>query len=155
MTQPLDLSSTFVHLSNGGDAELIKLTPAFWRGTSGAKRYDRLVGTFAFKSSEDLHSTMQEVHPQADELLYVVSGAIDVLLEENGAERIVALDAGQAAIVPRGVWHRLVMRKPGNLLFINSRTAIKSRRWPNKPLEPTRAARPNSKRARSGSSPRG
>jgi mannose-6-phosphate isomerase-like protein (cupin superfamily) len=106
MAQPLDLSSTFVRLSNGGETELIELTPSFWRGTSG-KRYDRVVGIFEFRSSRDLHSTIQEVHPEADELLYVVSGAVDAIIEEGGAERTVALDAGQATIVPRDVWHRL------------------------------------------------
>lgn len=127
MTRPLDLSSTFVHLSNGGGAELVSLTPSFWRGASGGKIYDRLAGIFVFKSSKDLHSTMQEMHPEADELLYVVSGAIDVVLEEDDAERTIALDAGQAAIVPRGVWHRLLMRKRGKLLFVNSRTGMQSR----------------------------
>lgn len=148
MTQPLDLSSTFVHLSNGGDTELIRLTPSFWRGSSSGKQYDRLVGTFEFTSSKDLHSTMQEMHPEADELLYVVSGAIDVVLEEGDAERAVALDAGQGAIVPRGVWHRLVMRKQGKLLFINSRAGIQSRtvRRPRKPVQPTRGAEPIGKR---------
>ena len=61
---------------------------------------------------------MQEMHPESDELLFLVSGGLDVILQEDGAEQTVALDAGQAAIVPRGVWHRLVMREPGKLLFI-------------------------------------
>ena len=60
-------------------------------------------------------------------MLFLVSGAIDVALQEGDAERTVALEAGQATIVPRGVWHRLVMRQPGRLLFINSRTGMQSR----------------------------
>jgi mannose-6-phosphate isomerase-like protein (cupin superfamily) len=71
---------------------------------------------------------MQEVHPHADEVLLVVSGALDVVLEEGGAERTVPLEAGQAAIVPRGTWHRLLMRRPGRLVFINNRKAMQSRR---------------------------
>jgi mannose-6-phosphate isomerase-like protein (cupin superfamily) len=69
----------------------------------------------------------RRLHPEADELLFLVSGAVDVILQEGDAERTVALGAGQAAIVPRGVWHRLVMREPGKLLFINSRTGMESR----------------------------
>jgi mannose-6-phosphate isomerase-like protein (cupin superfamily) len=124
---PFDLSSVFVHLRDGGDAESLRVTPSFWRG-SGAKRHDRLVGVFDFRSPNDLHSSMQEMHPAADEVLYLVSGAIDVLLEEDEGERTIALESGQAAIVPRGVWHRLVMRQPGRLLFINSRTGMQARR---------------------------
>ena len=127
MTRPLDLSRTFVHLTNRGDAEPVELTPSFWRESSSRPLYHRVVGAFAFSSSDDLHSSMQEMHPEADELLVVVSGAIDVVLQETAAERTISLEAGQAAIVPRGAWHRLVMRKAGKLLFINSRTGMQSR----------------------------
>jgi mannose-6-phosphate isomerase-like protein (cupin superfamily) len=130
MTQTIDLSKTFIHLSDGGDAAAVKVTPMFWR-VSG-KRYDRLAGIFDFNSAKDLHSSMQEMHPDADEVLFLVSGAIDVLSEEAGAERTVALESGQAVIVPRGVWHRLVMRRPGRLLFINSRKGMQGRT--HKPL---------------------
>jgi len=127
MTRSLDLSRTFVHLTRGGDAELVELTPSFWRESSRGARYDRLLGVYGFDSAEDLQSSMEEVHPEADELLFVVEGAIDVILHEEDVERTIPLEAGQAAIVPRGVWHRLVMREPGRILFVNSRTRMKSR----------------------------
>ena len=127
MTQTLDLSTTFIHLADGGAAEPVKVTPVLWSGSAKGTRYDRLVGAFDFSSSRDLHSSMQEVHPLADEVLLLVSGAIDVVLEEAEAERTIALEAGQAAIVPRGIWHRLVMHQPGRLVFINSRTDMQSR----------------------------
>jgi mannose-6-phosphate isomerase-like protein (cupin superfamily) len=127
MAQAFDLSTTFIHLSDRGGAEPVKLTPSFWRGSAAGRLYDRLVGAFDFSSSEDIHSSMQEMHPGADEVLFLVSGAIDVVLEEADVERTIALEAGQAAIVPRDVWHRLVMRQPGRLLFINSRTAMQTR----------------------------
>jgi mannose-6-phosphate isomerase-like protein (cupin superfamily) len=126
--QTLDLSKTFVHLSNRGSAETVEPTPSFWRESTTAGLYDRLVGAFDFESSQDLHSSTQEMHPEADELLLLLSGAIDVVLREEGAERCVPLEAGQAAIVPRGVWHHLVVRKPGRLLFVNSRSGMETRR---------------------------
>jgi mannose-6-phosphate isomerase-like protein (cupin superfamily) len=127
MPEAIDLSTTFVHLRSGGDAEPVALTPSFWRASTAPGRYDRLVGTFEFSSPEDLHSSTQEVHPEGDELIFLVSGAIDVVLQTAGAERTVPLESGHAAIVPRGVWHRLVMRRPGKLLFINSRSRMESR----------------------------
>ena len=81
----------------------MKVTPSFWRGSAAGKRYDRLVGVFAFRSSEDIHASMQEMHPEADEVLSLVCGAIEIVLEEGGVEPTLALEAGQAAIVPRGV----------------------------------------------------
>ena len=129
MQPSFDLSTTFVHLRDGGDAEPVKITPSFWSGSAAGNVYDRVVGAFEFASSKDLHSTMQEMHPLADEVLVLASGAIDVKLDDGGVERTIALEAGQTAIVPRGVWHRLVMRRPGRLLFINSRTDMQSRRF--------------------------
>ena len=63
-------------------------------------------------------------------MLYVVSGAIDVVLQDGDAERTIALEAGEAAVVERGVWHRLVMRRLGRLLFINSRAGMQDRPAP-------------------------
>ena len=144
MTQQFKLSRTFVHLRDGGDAERVELTPAFWsQSSSGKKKHDRVVGVFEFKSASDLHSSMQEMHPEGDEVIYLVAGSIDLILDEPGGERIVSIQAGEASIVPRGVWHRLVMRKPGTLLFINSRTGMQGRRAPrNKPSPSARKTRP-------------
>lgn len=127
MAQKLDLSTTFIHLDDAGAAEPVKVTRSLWSGKA-AERYARLVGVFDFESSRDLHSSTQEVHPEADEVVFLVSGAVDVVLEEHGVERVIALEAGQATVVPRGVWHRLVMRRPGRLLFINSRSGMRSQR---------------------------
>jgi mannose-6-phosphate isomerase-like protein (cupin superfamily) len=128
MTHGSDLSRVFVHLRDGGDAEAVKITRSFWTSSAVARgKYDRIVGAFAFASDEDLHASMQEVHPSADEVLFLVSGALDVLVDDPGGERRISLEAGQFVIVPRGVWHRLVMRQPGKLIFINSRTGMLSR----------------------------
>jgi mannose-6-phosphate isomerase-like protein (cupin superfamily) len=126
--EAFDLATAFVHLRDGGDAEPVQVGPAFFREASARGRYDRLVGVFDFRSAADLHSAMQEMHPEADELIYLVCGAIDVVLDQEGVERSVALEEGHAAIVPRGVWHRLVMRRPGRLLFVNSRSGMQSRK---------------------------
>jgi mannose-6-phosphate isomerase-like protein (cupin superfamily) len=127
MAMSNDLATTFIHLRDGGDAEPIEVTRAFWAG-SGGKRYDRVLGAVDFETSADLHASLQEIHPEADEVIVVVSGAIDVVLQEDDTERTIALNCGETAIVPRGIWHRLVVREAGRLLFINSRTGMQSRR---------------------------
>ena len=124
----IDLTQTFVHLEDGGGAVPVECTAEFWKETaSGKRRYDRIMGSIQAKRAEDLHPSMWEMHPGGDELLYLVLGAIDVILEEAGGERAVSLNAGRACVVPRGVWHRLVMREPSHLLFINSRTGMQHR----------------------------
>lgn len=123
----LELTKTFVHLRDDGGAEPIEVTPRFWRDSAASAKYDRVVAAIDFAGPEDLHSSQQEVHPEGDELIYVVAGAIDVVLDTDGGRRTESLAAGQAAIVPRGVWHHLVAREPGRLLFVNCRTGMGSR----------------------------
>jgi mannose-6-phosphate isomerase-like protein (cupin superfamily) len=59
-----------------------------------------------------------EIHPSGDEFLYLLSGRMACILEESHGERVVELRAGEACIVPQGVWHRLLVHEPGDLLFI-------------------------------------
>jgi len=64
-----------------------------------------------------------EMHPDGDELLFVVSGAMDLILDDGdeqavGAETTVRLGPGQAYVVPRGVWHRLEADEPSYLVHV-------------------------------------
>ncbi len=59
-----------------------------------------------------------EMHPDGDELLYLISGAVTVALELPDGDRLVDLGAGDAIVVPKGVWHKITMRRPGQLLHV-------------------------------------
>ena len=60
--------------------------------------------------------TPWERHPDADELLYVLDGAVDItLLAPDGAAQV-SVAAGSAFVVPRGLWHRQLARKGVTLL---------------------------------------
>ena len=59
-----------------------------------------------------------ELHPDADELLYLMSGRVEVVLELEDGERHVEVNAGEAIVVPRGTWHLILMKEPGHLLNI-------------------------------------
>ena len=71
------------------------------------------IGGIAMKES-----TAWEMHPDGDEVLTMLSGQFDIVLDEGGVERTIALAPGQGALVPRGVWHRMVINVPGELLFL-------------------------------------
>jgi quercetin dioxygenase-like cupin family protein len=64
------------------------------------------------------------MHPDGDELLYLISGRIDVILEDGGdveivgVQRVEALQPGDAIVVPRGVWHRVDVREPSHLVHV-------------------------------------
>ncbi len=59
-----------------------------------------------------------EMHPDGDELLYLVSGAVTVTLELSGGTTQVDLGAGDAIVVPQGVWHQITTLEPGQLIHI-------------------------------------
>lgn len=59
-----------------------------------------------------------ERHPDGDEILFMVSGSIDVDLEFDDGAQTVRLGPGDALVVPRGVWHLIHLVEPGRLLNI-------------------------------------
>jgi mannose-6-phosphate isomerase-like protein (cupin superfamily) len=64
-----------------------------------------------------------EVHPDGDEFLLVVSGKMELILDDGderavGVETTVLLGPGDAYIVPRGVWHRLESVEPSYLIHV-------------------------------------
>ena len=65
-----------------------------------------------------------EMHPDGDELLYLISGRIEVIIEDGGtpttvgAEQVQTLTPGRAIIVPRGSWHRINVCEPSHLIHI-------------------------------------
>jgi mannose-6-phosphate isomerase-like protein (cupin superfamily) len=105
---PFDLSETVVGLSRDGAACAIP------QASGPPRRIDGLTIGAPRMSRPAPHNG--EMHPDGDELLFVVSGAVEVVLLEP--ERVVRLAAGQALVVPKGVWHRVVPQEPSQLLHI-------------------------------------
>jgi mannose-6-phosphate isomerase-like protein (cupin superfamily) len=58
-----------------------------------------------------------EVHPDGDEILYVISGKLRVI-GESDPNAAVDLGPGDACIVRKGEWHRVTMVEPSQLLHI-------------------------------------
>lgn len=59
-----------------------------------------------------------EVHPDGDEILYLISGRVDVTLEEESGDRLLELSPGDMCVVPKGLWHRVDIREPSHLVFL-------------------------------------
>lgn len=75
-----------------------------------------------------------EMHPDGDELLYAISGTMQLILDDGeqrvpGQETRFLLQAGEVFVVPRGVWHRA--RGGGAQLPPLSRHARPERRRPD------------------------
>jgi mannose-6-phosphate isomerase-like protein (cupin superfamily) len=59
-----------------------------------------------------------EMHPDGDELLYVIDGRMRVQLELSGGDQVVEVEAGQAVVVPRGTWHLILPGEPTHIVNI-------------------------------------
>jgi mannose-6-phosphate isomerase-like protein (cupin superfamily) len=85
-------------------------------GDGGPPRIDGYTIGAPWISGEPPHAG--EMHPDADELLYLVSGRVRVRLELEDGDSDVQLGPGQALVVPRGVWHRVFLEEPGRLVHV-------------------------------------
>ena len=58
-----------------------------------------------------------EMHPDGDEILYLVSGRARVILETTPVEEL-EMKAGDGVIVPKGVWHRVDILEPCQIVYV-------------------------------------
>lgn len=120
----IELSETYVHIE-GGAATPFAVSPTFWqevisgRPTSpGATR--ALGGGWLMTGQRSTQSSAQwERHPAGDEVLMLVSGHMGIALARGQGVEIVELDQpGATCVVPRGVWHRQLVRAPSHLVAL-------------------------------------
>lgn len=116
MGKAFELQSTYVQLHDGPAAVQVPVDPDFWGSIDERKELHR--GRLVTVTHQEGASSHWEMHPAGDELLYLLSGQIDVILDNSGAEAVVKLTTGRAVIVPRGVWHTIKVHHPGDLLAI-------------------------------------
>ncbi|MPY94091.1 MAG: cupin domain-containing protein [Acidimicrobiia bacterium] len=113
-----DLTTTYVRLDAEGGALPLVVDEDFWAdvmaGRSTAIDSGTLVGAFPYGADWD----QSEVHPAGDELVVLLEGRIDLILERDDGDERLALEAGKAVLVPRGVWHRAEVHTPGVALHV-------------------------------------
>lgn len=111
-----DVTATYVHLPDGGNATAVDRTPGFWSElASGERHYDGRMMTASHMAGDMDH---WEMHPAGEEVLISVSVTAVAVLQGDGGEERTTLAPGTACIVPRGVWHRILVAEPGTLVFV-------------------------------------
>lgn len=116
MNQSFSLDATYIHLRPDETALTMEGGDAFWATVEDRRELDhgRLMGI----SNQSADWPHWERHPVGEEVLTLLSGEMEVVLDTpNGEERAV-LTPGQTFVVPRGAWHRGIVKKPGQLLFV-------------------------------------
>lgn len=112
------LTETYLELREDGSVDQIALTPEFWPQVMAGER--QLAGRLIMAAAMTEDMTHWEMHPAGDEVLLLLSGKVTVILEQADQDQEVDLDAGEACVVPRGCWHRVTVRKAGEMIFMTA-----------------------------------
>ena len=120
-TGPFHMSSTCVRLRPDASVEALTIGESFWaelgRGEFGNFQNEYLVTTQSFAQ----HWPMWEMHPMGDEIIVLLSGSVELILEKQNGHRVLALNnAGEWVLVPKGVWHTARVSTPSTVLFITA-----------------------------------
>jgi mannose-6-phosphate isomerase-like protein (cupin superfamily) len=119
----LNLRSTYLYAEG---ASLVRVdSDALWKRLMGgapagpeaeqvARGLGWLVGLHHYGESWSLW----EMHPEGDEIVHVVAGAFEFVLDTAGSEKSVQVQAGLTLVVPKGVWHRAIVHTPGDAVHI-------------------------------------
>ena len=60
-----------------------------------------------------------EIHPPGAELVYLLSGDVDVVLwTEDGEQTVRVNQPGSYIVVPKNTWHTARPRQPSSMLFV-------------------------------------
>jgi mannose-6-phosphate isomerase-like protein (cupin superfamily) len=123
---PFNPSQQYVLLSSSGNAQILDGGEKFWSLPEAVlDEHGKNWLVSQFTCSENWQSW--EMHPEADEIIYVTEGQAQVLLEQpGGLERITVVAPGML-VVPRGVWHTAQVSAPCRMLFITLGAGTKHR----------------------------
>ena len=113
----LNPQCTYVHLAENGVATELPGGAEFWAMPEADKvRYGNgwLVSEFEFAADWP----NWEMHPNADEFVYLLSGSVELHLEQPDGLRNVALTGRAAVVVPRGIWHTAKVAGASRMLHV-------------------------------------
>ena len=117
MTHFTDLTENYLSLGGEGKIEAAAGGDAFW-SLAGAELEkfgeNWLITEFWF--DEDWKSW--EMHPNGEEIVYLLSGAMDLILEKDDVRQTIELRSKGLVIVPRGTWHTAKVFQMSNVLVI-------------------------------------
>jgi mannose-6-phosphate isomerase-like protein (cupin superfamily) len=121
---PLDLDRTWIEITDGRahlhDVDDVRARLQATDGDDGRTiLHDEYVWQWVASTAPQHEDWPDwELHPSADEVVFVISGALDLVLDSGDGDRTVPLAAGDAELVPKGCWHRGLVREPGRLLTV-------------------------------------
>jgi uncharacterized cupin superfamily protein len=99
-------------------ATLVKVSPEVYEELD--RRFDGFKGrTLVSSYSFDSDWPTWERHPAGDEVVCLLSGDVEMVLQREGGEEVTRLrEPGAYVVVPKGTWHTARTRMPTTMLFV-------------------------------------
>lgn len=113
----LDPQETYVVLNADGGAVAVPGGARFWQ-LPEAELADCNDGWLISEYLFVADWPTWEMHPHADEFVYLLSGAATLYLEQADGVREMVLTGSGAVIVPRGIWHTARIAVPSRMLHV-------------------------------------
>jgi hypothetical protein len=118
---PYHLASTYLRLRPDASVEALPGGAPFWdallAGKLGSFHHEYLVIVNDF----DAAWPMWEMHPNGDEIVCLLAGAVDFTLELGLERRVISLrERGAYVVVPKGTWHTATTQTSSSMLFITA-----------------------------------
>lgn len=112
-----DFTENYASLETNGAIKTFDGGDKFWSlaGTElDAIGENWLITEFRFE--EDWQSW--EMHPHGEEIVYLLSGEMDLMLEKDGNLQTLELRGKGAVVIPQGTWHTAKVFAPSNMLIM-------------------------------------
>jgi uncharacterized cupin superfamily protein len=127
-TNLLNLQSTYLRLGTDSAIETLPVANDFWpkliAGELGSFHNEYLVTCYTY----DKDWPSWERHPNGDEIVCLLSGAVTVILEGNDDNTLIELRRmGDYAFIPKGTWHTAKTTQATTMLFITAGEGTENR----------------------------
>ncbi len=112
-----DLTQVYLLLANNGKIEKPEGGERFW--SKSGEELDKIGENWLiteYEFTEDWKS--REMHPNGEEIVYLLSGAMDLILETGENRRKIELREKGLVVIPRETWHTAKVLEPSKMLFI-------------------------------------
>lgn len=112
-----DFTENYASLGKNGEINIFAGGNDFW--SLSAEKLNQIGENWLiteFHFAEDWQTW--EMHPHGEEIVYLLSGSMDLILEKDGISQTVELRSKGLVIIPEEMWHTAKVLEPSNMLVI-------------------------------------
>ncbi len=104
-------------LSKEGGISTLEGGDVFWSQTP--EELDKIGESWLITEFEfDKDWATWEMHPNGEEIVYLLSGALNLILDKDGEKQTIELRKKGLVIIERGTWHTAKVFEPSKMLVV-------------------------------------